>query len=106
MNEQTTQLESGDEQVDPIIHQHFEKAHALMLESVRTAASLELAPPSVASALGATYVQFVAAMCYAAGVPREQVLEKCADALSTLDEFVGEVYKKMDGFVAARKAEE
>lgn len=86
------------------LNAHFKKAFDSFIDTQRALNDAGVSPTAVASALAASYVSLVAAIACATGSDPDEVIPRCQDALTTLDQFVGMAYERM-AQVRAEKAQ-
>lgn len=94
MTEQTS-TPSANEPSMAELHNSFDHAMRILLESQRAINLSGVPAPALASALCASYVTFVAALVAAHGLPKEQVAISCKEAIDTMDDFIGAAYDRM-----------
>lgn len=93
MTEQTSQSADGAQRAS--LDNQFDHAMAILLEAQRTINNTGTNPAALASALCASYVTYVAAIVAATGMPKEQVIDTCKEAIDTMGEFVNVAYDRM-----------
>ncbi len=94
MTEQTS-TPSANEPDMAAINNGFDHAMRILLECQRSINMSGIPAPSLASALCASYVTFVAALVAAHGLPKEQVAATCKEAIDTMDDFISAAYDRM-----------
>jgi hypothetical protein len=94
MNEQTT-TPTPEQVEEASLNNQFDNAMRILLEAQRTVNIAGVEPAPLASALCASYVTFVAALCAASGLPKEQVTITCKEAIDTMGNFVAVSYDRM-----------
>jgi hypothetical protein len=96
MSEQPTTETTADAGVDRnALNNSFDHAMRTLLDAQREINNAGVPAPALASALCASYVTFVSAMVASIGLPKEEVLNTCKEALDTMDEFVNVAYDRM-----------
>ena len=93
MTEQTTQSTDGAQRAS--LDNQFDHAMIILLEAQRTINNTGTNPAALASALCASYVTYVAALVASTGLPKEQVITACKDAIDTMGNFVNVAYDRM-----------
>jgi hypothetical protein len=86
------------------LNAHFKKAFDSFIDTQKALNDAGVSPTAVASALAASYVSLVAAIACATDQPANTVIDKCQEALTTLDQFVEMAYERMSQ-VRAEKAQ-
>lgn len=80
-------------------HEQFNHAYQAIGDAVRSMNEMRINPASMASALGAAYVRYIAALMALTGQPKEGVLNAAVDGIGSMGEFVDEVF---DSAIKAR----